>query len=108
MRVPDIDRRPQPGATCPVCRGAGRRSARYPAALCPACVARLVDGKGRAVTLSNTGPLGHGLQVVAGADMREEGDAAALPLFCDGVECRAREARFGGVVVQPLAAWQDG
>ena len=108
MRVPTVGGHPDPAATCPVCQGPGRRSERYPAALCPACVERLVDREGRTVALFNTDPLGHGLRIAAGIDAVEGTAAETLPLFCDGVECRAREARFGGVVVQPRAAWEDG
>lgn len=107
MRVPTVGGHPDPAATCPVCRGPGRHSERYPAALCADCVERLVDGQGRAVTLLNTDPLGYGLRIAAGNDVVERTAADTLPLFCDGVECRAREARFGGVVVQPRAAWKD-
>lgn len=31
--------------------------------------------------------------------------AENFPLYANGIECRAREYRFGGVVVQPLEAW---
>jgi ADP-ribosyl-[dinitrogen reductase] hydrolase len=93
------------GSVCPVCGGVGRGSRRYPAALCGACVGTLVDGDGRPVRLGNTGPLGTGLAIAAGGQTVEDG-AEDLPLFAGGVDCRAREAHFGGVVVQPLAAWR--
>jgi hypothetical protein len=31
--------------------------------------------------------------------------AEDFPLYGNAIECRAREYRFGGVVVQPLDAW---
>ena len=107
MRVPSIGGEPAVGATCPVCGGAGRGSARYPEALCQPCVGELTDAEGRPVTLSNTDPLGHGVRITAGDTVIEEAEAEATPLFARGVACRAREARFGGVVVQPAAAWEQ-
>ena len=33
-------------------------------------------------------------------------DAEELPLYANGLECRAGQHRFGGVVVQPIDAWK--
>jgi ADP-ribosyl-[dinitrogen reductase] hydrolase len=89
------------GSLCPVCGGAGRNSPRYPGALCRPCEASLVDEMGRTVELSNE-------DIWSGVRIRA--DDAVLPkdasLFASGVECRVREARFGGVVVQPLEVWE--
>ena len=92
------------GSLCPICSGAGRGSARYPAALCEPCQASVVDSNGNRVALFNQGLSG-------GLEIKTLEDASAvnpeeMPLFAKGVECRAQEHRFGGVVVQPLEAWQ--
>jgi len=29
------------------------------------------------------------------------------PLFVNGIECQAREAHLGGIVIQPVAAWDE-
>jgi hypothetical protein len=92
------------GEICPVCRGEGRGSVSYPAAICRACEGRLVDWAGRPVDLANTFLLGAGIQVSNGDDVIVDGDT---PIFVDGIACWAREARFGGVVVQPAAAWLE-
>ena len=33
-------------------------------------------------------------------------DAEELPLYANGLECRAQEHRLGGVVVRPIDAWK--
>jgi hypothetical protein len=93
------------GSMCPICFGIGRKSARYPSALCNECQRALVDLSGNNVELFN-------VDISGGLAIQTSDGATALkpemmPLFCRGVECRAREHRFGGVVVQPLDAWQS-
>jgi hypothetical protein len=92
------------GSLCPICSGAGRDSARYPGALCEACEGSVVDINGNRVDLFNQGMSG-GL-IIRTLDDEIIAKPEEMPLFCNGVECRAREHRFGGVVVQPLKAWQ--
>jgi hypothetical protein len=99
------ERRKPDGSMCPICSGDGRLSPRYPSALCNECQSAVVDFNGDAVELSN-------VDISGGLAIRTSDGATALepemmPLFCQGVECRAREYRFGGVVVQPLEAWQS-
>jgi len=90
------------GELCPACGGEGRGSISYPAAICRDCEARLVDWAGRPVDITNTSFLGTGIQVSNGEDVIVDDDT---PIFIDGIACWAREARFGGVVVQPVAGW---
>lgn len=90
------------GEMCPVCGGEGRGSISYPAAICRDCEARLVDWAGQPVDVTSTSFLGTGIQVSNGEDVVVDDDT---PIFVDGIECWAREARFGGVVVQPVAGW---
>ena len=92
------------GSLCPICSGAGRDSTRYPGALCEACQALVVDINGNRVGLFNQYMSG-GL-LIRTLDDEVVANPEEMPLFCNGVECRAREHRFGGVVVQPLGAWQ--
>ena len=87
------------GSLCPTCGGAGRRSPRYPAALCHSCENMLIDAAGRKATLFNEDFWG-GVRVEAGGDTLPR----EAPLFVNGIEYRAREARFGGVVVQRVEA----
>lgn len=94
------------GSLCPICSGAGRRSARYPAALCETCQASVVDINGNRVGLFNQG-FSVGLEIRT-YDDRLTVNPEEMPLFSNGVECRAAEHRFGGVVVQPLEARQFG
>lgn len=72
--------------------------------VCRACVDAAVDGHGSPVVLHNTGLLGTGLELIAGGVRLTDDDAAAFPIFIKGIACRAQEHRFGGVVVQVVAA----
>lgn len=94
------------GSLCPTCGGIGRRSTRYPAALCELCQAAVVDAAGRPVQLFNEGFSG-GLKIVTHTDTLVGSDAEKFPLYAKGVECRASEHRFGGIVIQPVDAWNN-
>lgn len=93
---------------CPVCGTPRQTLARYPRALCDACVARATDAAGVAVRLSNTSGFGGFVALCADAlspDGSEHAEVTRTQLvFVDGIECRAAEARFGGIVVQPTAS----
>ena len=93
------------GSCCPICCGQGRHEERYPAALCRSCQKRVVDAHGNSVGFFNES-LSGGL-LIKSANRKAVPDPASQPIFCNGIECRARQARFGGVVVQPLEAWQS-
>jgi hypothetical protein len=93
------------GSVCPICAGPGRRSTRYPAALCEPCQASVVDQDGNSVQLFNEGFSG-GLEIKTANDRLKSPNAENLPLYANRVECRAREHWFGGVVVQPLEVWK--
>jgi hypothetical protein len=62
------------------------------------------DRDGNAVEMFNEGFSG-GLEIRTAGGTVASREAEELPLFVRGVECRAREHRFGGVVVQPIEAW---
>jgi hypothetical protein len=93
------------GSVCPICAGPGRGSTRYPAALCEPCEESVRDQDGKAVKIVNEG-LSGGLEIRTAAGRLTSPDAENLPLYAKGIECRAREHRFGGAVVQPLEAWE--
>jgi hypothetical protein len=50
--------------------------------------------------------LSGGLEIRTATGVLKSPKAEKLPLYARGTECRAREHRFGGVVVQPLEAWE--
>jgi hypothetical protein len=93
------------GSVCPTCGGSGRNSERYPAAVCQNCEASVLDGHGKTVKLFNDSMSG-GLLIMSGKRRLTGALAERLPLFVKGIECRAREHRFGGVVLQPAGAWK--
>ena len=47
-----------------------------------------------------------GLKIVVKNETLASDDAEHLSLYVGGLECRAQEHRFGGVVVQPVDAWK--
>jgi hypothetical protein len=49
--------------------------------------------------------LSGGLDIRTATGRLTSPEAEKTPLFARGIECRAQEHRFGGVVVQPLEAW---
>jgi hypothetical protein len=93
------------GGLCPTCGGNGRKSIRYPAALCELCRAAVVDSAGLPVQLFNEDFSGCGLRIVTRVRTYVGSDAENLALYVNNIECRAQEHRFGGVVVQPVDAW---
>jgi hypothetical protein len=92
------------GSLCPICSGPGRNSPRYPAALCETCESTVRDRDGNLVEMFNQGLTG-GLDIRAATNSVTSPEAEKMALFAKGIECRAQEHRFGGVVVQPVEAW---
>lgn len=83
---------------CPICGTPQRANPRYPRYVCRACTERAVDDRGRPVQAYNTHVMGYGVQLlVTGTDEKLD----TTTLFIDGIACEAREARFGGIVIQP-------
>ena len=88
---------------CPICATPVPTDARYPTAVCPACVGRAVDERGRPLRFYNRS-LSGGFQAVY-ADTGDAGigeERASHKCWIDGVRCWADEAHLGGVVVYPL------
>ncbi|HET8611523.1 MAG TPA: hypothetical protein VFL92_02020 [Sphingomonas sp.] len=81
---------------CPICGADVRPYPRYPRYLCAACASRARSRDGRPLAFGNAG-LGGGY-VAHFADTGEPYDSHRC--FVDGIECRADEARFGGIVIE--------
>ena len=101
---------PGPDEPCPVCGAPRPHSPRYPRAVCAGCVARAVDEGGRPLSFANLFPesLGGFCAVYADTGARVDTPRDACLCFVGGVRCRAREAYFGGVVVEPHEASAPG
>jgi DNA-directed RNA polymerase subunit RPC12/RpoP len=84
---------------CPLCGEQIPPQHRYPRYVCRTCMERAVDKSGNKVELANVS-LSGGLRLTAGDTELFDRAANEFPIFIDGVECRAEEARFGGAVIQ--------
>jgi hypothetical protein len=83
---------------CPVCAAPASPSPRTPRPLCPVCVLEATDARGCPLRFSNSGLSG-------GFEARYANDGARYDgreCFVRGVRCRVDEAKFGGIVVQPV------
>ena len=87
-----------PTQPCPVCKAAVPASERYPHYVCPQCVERAVDRNGRRVGFANAISCGG----VVGYYEESSETYLSLTCFIDGKACFAEEAKFGGIVIQPL------
>jgi hypothetical protein len=95
---PDLIPQVPDEAACPICGAPMTSTSRYPRPLCPACVREATDAGGRPLRFFNT-HLGTGFE----ARYADDGTPAAGEIcFVRGVTCRAAEAYFGGIVVQPI------
>jgi hypothetical protein len=92
---------PRPAQSCPVCGTLVRENPRYTRHVCGWCAADMTDEAGRAVVLSNASLTG-GFTAHHPDGSLASPDVLAGRVWIGGVEFRAQEARFGGVVVQPL------
>ncbi|MCA1801672.1 MAG: ADP-ribosylglycohydrolase family protein [Rhodothermaceae bacterium] len=83
---------------CPICNTALGPVPRYPRYVCRECAARAADQKGRKLTFSNVD--------MSGGYRAEYADTGAAydshVCYIDGIECRAGEARFGGIVIEAI------
>ena len=82
---------------CPICKEPVEWVTRYPDYVCENCINRATDANGRAITFQNDNPLGFG--VIAKYQDSEE-CCESEHCVIDGVECKANEVRFGGIVIQ--------
>ncbi|MCC9642893.1 hypothetical protein LOC71_11450 [Rhodopirellula sp. JC740] len=97
-----------PDHHCPVCGASQRSVPRYPWYLCSECLGLAEDGDGRRLTFGNVSFSG-GLYY-AHADKPEPKPHSCLAVICfvNRRPVIVTEARFGGVVAQPLRDVQDG
>ena len=87
---------------CPVCDGPAEQSERYPQALCAECEGRATDLAGRPIWMTNESMSGGFLAFHRDDDTPCDQVTRDFRVLVDGLEYRAGEHRFGGVVVQPL------
>lgn len=73
---------------------------RYPRYVCADCRALAVDQHGRLVEFFNTGFLGTGC---AGSYRDDQSNYPSDQCWINGQRCTAREARFGGIVIEVAA-----
>lgn len=84
--------------SCPICRCSVPLSNRYPKRICGSCLSKAVNAEGKSLSFSNTSPFGGFVARIVETGQEHTGHVC----FIDGVACWAEEARFGGIVVQPL------
>ena len=85
-----------PTLHCPVCGIEKRENKRYPFYVCGACCANILDESGRRLVIANSNE-GDGITITY-ADTEEKRESREC--MVQGIRCYAREAHFGGVVIQ--------
>ncbi len=83
---------------CPICSAPTHHRARYPGSVCFDCYGRACDSQGQKLNFFNLSMSG-GFEAVI-ADTGEICPSHVCVI--NGVECWANEARFGGIVIEPL------
>jgi N-glycosidase YbiA len=81
---------------CPVCSQSVLHIERYPRSVCGDCYDRACNAKGQKLSFFNTCISG-GFEAVV--DENQEKHLGHV-CYIDGVECRADEGRFGGIVIE--------
>jgi len=83
---------------CPICSTALGPVPRYPRYVCRDCAARAADQNRRKLLFSNVDMSGGYM-----AEYADSGEAYnSRVCYIDGIECRAGEARFGGIVIEAV------
>ncbi|RJG42392.1 hypothetical protein [Motilimonas pumila] len=84
---------------CPICQVETSYNPRYPRYVCGHCAELAADENGRLLQFFNTCVSG-GFK----AEYTDTGEERNSHLcFIKGVACYANEARFGGIVIQPVS-----
>jgi hypothetical protein len=83
---------------CPICSAPNPHQARYPNSVCFDCYDKACDSQGRKLNFFNLSMSGGFVAVIADTDEIYPSHIC----FIDGVACWADEARFGGIVIEPL------
>ena len=92
----------EPDHHCPGCGAACRAFGRYPWYFCHDCLGRAEDGAGQRLVFANAAISG-GLSWALASD-RDHWDDSTIGVLCliGRRPVRVSEARFGGVVAQPI------
>ncbi|ANV89057.1 hypothetical protein [Picosynechococcus sp. PCC 7117] len=85
---------------CPICAEPVPHWERYPRAICRDCSNKAADIHGQHLSFSNI-DFGGGFRATY-TDAKTEYPSHIC--YVDGIECWADEARFGGIVIQAVAA----
>ena len=85
---------------CPICKTIVSYSSRYPDAICEKCVNLALDSENCPVQFSNIDGSGGFISYHKVGEL--EVKRSDHKCWINGIECVASEARFGGIVVQPI------
>ena len=83
---------------CPICSKSVESSARYPRYLCGECASKAKSKDGRLLKFFNADLSGGFIAQYADTGTSYPGHEC----YIDEIPCFADEARFGGIVIQPL------
>jgi len=83
---------------CPICNAEVQPSLRYPDYLCENCVTNAQSKDGKLVEFHNTNIAGGCVGQYTESKTKYDSDI----VYVNGVKCKAKEARFGGIVIQPF------
>lgn len=86
---------------CPVCKTEVHKNERYTNYVCSNCVANATDIHGNKVEYSNVDILG-GVKCTHKCNQNKICECK-YECYIDGIKCIASEARFGGIVIQPIS-----
>jgi len=86
----------EPKQFCKLCAIEVMHWSRYPAYVCNTCAEKITDIEGRSVVFSNIDISGG----LIGHYRDNEQPYESNICFIEGVKCYAKEARFGGVVIE--------
>ena len=83
---------------CPICKSNVFPMARYKNYICEDCIERYppVTEQNELIKFYNQDPSGGFISVVDGIEGKIQ------KCFINGIECKAEEARFGGIVIQKV------
>jgi hypothetical protein len=92
--------------TCPACGQSTKANPRYPNYVCSDCMEHIVALDGRPIhfTNCNVGECPPEMSVLG--SYADTGEIYACDRCLIGsLVCQAKEARFGGIVIQPVGTW---
>ena len=83
---------------CPICNQSVFLMLRYPNYICVDCIEKYgtCTKESRKITFGNKSPLGGFISIV------DDNVAEIHTCYVNNVKCYADEARFGGIVIQPV------